>query len=270
MFNWKTISLFVAVLALAGCVQTNKSEADTQQAQATINQATINGEVWYRERIALPDHAKLIVTLEDTARQDVAADVIATKTLVLDKRLPWTFSLDYDADKITEKGRYVLRARIEVDGQLKFINTTTIPAFNNADKPVRIMVSSVANKPAQTAAATLQGTYWKLDTLNGKAIKTAAEQKQVHFVLHAQDSKVVGFSGCNKFFGQYSVDGKTDEFKFSPLMSTQMACSDQEFNENEFLGALSKTSKYKVNGQKLSFITAEDKVLATFSAVYLY
>ncbi len=78
MFNWKTISLFVAVLALAGCVQTNKSEADTQQAQATINQATINGEVWYRERIALPDHAKLIVTLEDTARQDVAADVIAT------------------------------------------------------------------------------------------------------------------------------------------------------------------------------------------------
>jgi len=269
MFNWKSISLFATVLTLAGCVQPNQSEANAQQAQVTIKEATINGEVWYRERIALPEHAKLIITLEDVARQDVAADVIATNMLVLDKQQPWAFNLEYDAAKITEKGRYVLRARIEVNGQLKFINTTSIPAFNNTDKPVRIMVSSVAKKSAQVVTAPLQGTYWKLDSFNGKAIKTGENQKQVHFVLHAQDLKVAGFSGCNKFFAQYTVNEKANELEFSPLMSTKMACINQDFNENDFLSALSKTSQYKVNGQKLNFITAEGKTLVTFSAVYL-
>ncbi|PKG39782.1 YbaY family lipoprotein [Psychromonas sp. Urea-02u-13] len=270
MLNWKSISLLAAILALAGCTQPSQSEADAQQAQVSSEQASVNGEVWYRERIALPDHAKLIITLEDVARQDVATDVIATEMLVLDKQQPWAFNLNYDAAKITEKGRYVLRARIEVDGQLKFINTTSIPAFNNSDKAVRIMVSSVAQKSAPVATAALENTYWKLDTLNGKTIKTAAKQKEINFVLHAQESKVVGFSGCNKFFGQYTVDAKNNAFTFSPLMSTKMACINQDFNEHDFLSALSKTTKYKVNGQKLNFFTAEGKVLVSFSAVYLY
>jgi putative lipoprotein len=270
MFNWKSISLFIAVLALTGCVQLGQSEADAQQAQVSNVQETVNGEVWYRERIALPEHAKLIITLEDIVRQDIVADVIATEMLVLDNQQPWVFTLNYDAAKITEKGRYVLRARIEVDGQLKFINTTSIPAFNNSDKPVRIMVSSVAQESAPVAMAELENTYWKLDSLNGKTIKTAAQQTQVHFVLHAQESKVVGFSGCNKFFGQYTVDVKTNAFKFSPLMSTQMACINEDFNEHDFLTELSKTTKYKVNGQTLNFFTAEGKVLVSFSAVYLY
>ena len=269
MFNWKSILLFAAVLALTGCIQPNQSEADAQQAQVTIKEATVNGEVWYRERIALPEHAKLIITLEDVARQDVAADVIATQMLVLDKQQPWAFKLDYDVAKITEKGRYVLRARIEVDGQLKFINTTSIPAFNNTEKPVRIMVSSVAKKSAQIATAALQDTYWKLDSLNGEAIQTAEKQKQAHFVLHAQESKVAGFSGCNKFTGQYTVEAKENELKFAQLVSTQMACINQDVNEHDFLSALSQTTKYKVSGQKLNLLSAGGKVLVSFSAVYL-
>ena len=266
MFNWKNILLFSAVLALVGCTQPNQSEADAQQAKVTIKEATVNGEVWYRERIALPDHAKLIITLENVARQDVAADVIATKILVLNKQQPWAFNLDYDATKITEKGRYVLRARIEVGSELKFINTTSIPAFNNTEKPVRIMVSSVAKK---SATAALQDAYWKLDSLNGETIQTAEKQKQAHFVLHAQESKVTGFSGCNKFTGQYAVETKNNELKFAQLVSTQMACINQNFNENDFLSALSQTTKYKVNGQKLNLLSAGGKVLVSFSAVYL-
>ncbi len=269
MFNWKNISLFAAVLALSGCAQPNQLEADVQQAQVTTSETIINGEVWYRERIAVPEHAKLIITLEDVARQDVASDVIATEILVLDKQQPWAFNLDYDADKLTEKGNYVLRARIEVDGQLKFINTTRIPAFYNTDKPVRILVSSVAEKSVKVVTAALQDTYWKLDTFNSKVIKTAAKQKQVHLVLHAQESKVSGFSGCNKFLGQYTVDANASELKFSPLISTKMACTNQEFNENGFLSALSKATNYKVNGQQLNIFNADGKVLATFSAVYL-
>lgn len=267
MFNWKSISLFVAVFTLAGCIQTNQSETD---AQLTNEATTINGEVWYRERIALPDNAILIIRLENVARQDVTADVIATKIIVLDNQQPWAFSLDYDATKITEKGRYVLRARVEVDGQLKFTNTTSIPAFNNTDKPVRIMVSSVAKQSAKVVTAPLQDTYWKLTSLNGKAIQTIAEQKEVQFVLHSQESKVSGFSGCNQFSGQYTVDEKGNELKFMPLMSTQMACINQDVNEHVFLNALAKTAQYKVSGQKLDLLTAEGDVLVSFSAVYLY
>jgi len=42
---------------------------------------TIEGSIWYRERMLLPANAEIKVYLEDVSRMDVAAEVIATTLL---------------------------------------------------------------------------------------------------------------------------------------------------------------------------------------------
>lgn len=39
---------------------------------------TIEGSVFYRERVMLPPNAEIQITLEDVSKMDVAADVIST------------------------------------------------------------------------------------------------------------------------------------------------------------------------------------------------
>ena len=107
--------LLVAGLCL-GCT------AHTQKPGATV-MPKIEGNVWYRERMLLPPDAEVYVALEDVARMDVAAEVIADTRFTPRGAPPWNFSLAYDPARIQAKGRYGLRVRIEVAGKLMFINT---------------------------------------------------------------------------------------------------------------------------------------------------
>ena len=108
------------------------------------NVEAIEGSIWYRERIALPPSAEIRVLLEDVARMDVPAEVIASTRLKPSGGPPWTFKLPYDPDRLQERGRYVVRVRIEDDGRLLFISTESTPAFGrDPNIPLEIRVSRV-------------------------------------------------------------------------------------------------------------------------------
>ena len=78
----------------------------------------ISGEVWYRERIALPPGAEVIVTLEDQSRADAPATVITDYTHIVDQQqAPFAFRLVYNPAAIDERMTYGLRARIVHDGE---------------------------------------------------------------------------------------------------------------------------------------------------------
>jgi putative lipoprotein len=105
---------------------------------------TLEGSIWYRERIALPPSAEIRVLLEDVARMDVPADVIASTRIDPQGGPPWAFSLAFDPEQLQERGRYVVRVRIEDAGRLLFINTESTPAFDrDPKKPLDIRVSRV-------------------------------------------------------------------------------------------------------------------------------
>jgi putative lipoprotein len=105
---------------------------------------TLEGSIWYRERIALPPSAEIRVLLEDVARMDVPADVIASTRVEPRGGPPWSFSLRYDPDKLHDRGRHVVRVRIEDAGRLLFINTESTPAFDrDPETPLDIRVSRV-------------------------------------------------------------------------------------------------------------------------------
>ena len=74
--------------------------AEAEQEPDNSLMRVISGEVWYRERIALPPGAEVIVTLEDQSRADAPATVITDYTHTVDGSGPYTFRLVYDPTAI--------------------------------------------------------------------------------------------------------------------------------------------------------------------------
>ena len=80
--------------------------------------AVITGCVAYRERIAMPPGALLTVSLLDVSRADAAAEVIASLRERDPGNVPIEFELRYDATLIDPRHSYVVRATIDVGGEL--------------------------------------------------------------------------------------------------------------------------------------------------------
>lgn len=98
----------------------------------------ISGEVFYRERIALPKGAVVTVELQDQSRMDAPATVLTQYEHRVDGSTPFAFRLVYDPSKIEDRGRYGLRARIEYEGKLLFTSTEHVDPF--AGDRVQILV----------------------------------------------------------------------------------------------------------------------------------
>ena len=133
----------VCAVLLAGCSDQDASMTEAKQAPDNSLMRVITGVVWYRERIALPPGAEVIVTLEDQSRADAPATVITDYTHVVDSEgPPYSFRLVFDPSAIDERMTYGLRARIEHEGKLLFTSTEHgDPLAGKPGEPVRIMVS---------------------------------------------------------------------------------------------------------------------------------
>lgn len=84
----------------------------------------LTGTVTYFQRIALPSGSVIEVRLQDVSRADVAAEVIADQTITtMGENVPIPFTLTYDPAQIDPRNTYALGVRINVDGQLQWINT---------------------------------------------------------------------------------------------------------------------------------------------------
>jgi uncharacterized lipoprotein YbaY len=100
----------------------------------------ITGTVAYLPRIALPPNAIVEITLADVSRADAPMEVIASQTLVLGNRqVPVPFELVYDPTQIEERLTYAVRARILVDGELRFTSTSVIPVITQ-DNPTEVEI----------------------------------------------------------------------------------------------------------------------------------
>jgi putative lipoprotein len=105
----------------------------------------VTGEVLYRERIAMPEGAVVTVRVSDVSRADAPADVIGEQVIETPGNVPVKFSVGYDPAKIQPGHTYAVSARIEVNGQLMWINTTHIPVITNGNptSDVAVLVQRV-------------------------------------------------------------------------------------------------------------------------------
>ncbi|CAN5174356.1 hypothetical protein BH10PSE3_BH10PSE3_35780 [soil metagenome] len=129
----------LALTVLAGC-------ASAPTAPPTgPSSAAVTGTVVWRERIMLPPQTKVIVRLQDVSLADAPARIIS-EAVIPAQTPPVAFSLGYDPATISPTARIAVSARVEVDGQLRFINDTHIAVINGGPtKDVEVLVKGVGN-----------------------------------------------------------------------------------------------------------------------------
>jgi putative lipoprotein len=117
--------LLVPLAALSAC-QTADGPSRPAVAENQAARVTLNGTVSYRQRIALPQDARLKVTISDVSLMDVAAPVIAEiETETAGRQVPISFALDYDAARVKPGRSYAVSARIvDASGKLLWITDT--------------------------------------------------------------------------------------------------------------------------------------------------
>jgi putative lipoprotein len=94
---------------------------------------TVRGVVTYRARIAMLPGSEIVVTLEDTARADAAAVVVAQQIIRQPGNVPVPFELTVDRSIVGPAARLGLRARIDVDGRLRWTTDTHHPVDLDAE-----------------------------------------------------------------------------------------------------------------------------------------
>ncbi|ANY89045.1 MULTISPECIES: YbaY family lipoprotein [Pseudomonas] len=109
------------------------------------HQASLDGEVFYLQRMALPPAATLSVSLQDVSLMDAPAVTLANQAGPVKGNVPLPFHLTYDPTQIKTGHRYAVSARIELDGKLLFINTEHhgVNLDGSDPQPVRIKVDPV-------------------------------------------------------------------------------------------------------------------------------
>ena len=111
---------------------------------------------------------------------------------------------------------------------------------------------------------TIDGPTWRLTALRGldaKALHVGEEPVTARF----QDGRVSGFSGCNRFFGGYTLDG--DRLVIGALAGSMMMCPEASMTlEHAFTGSLAGTFQYAIAGQTLTLRSGTEPVL-TFEAM---
>jgi len=107
--------------------------------------ATLDGEVFYLQRIALPPTATLEVSLQDVSLADAAAVTLAKQSGTIKGQVPLPFQLTYNPDDVKPGHTYAVSARIEENGQLLFISTEHNSVDLNAKtlQPIRLRVDQV-------------------------------------------------------------------------------------------------------------------------------
>ncbi len=148
MTHLRTLTALVAGLALLtmGCsdddtVATTTPGDPTTTASAAADGSTtgtattsgmrqVTGEVFYRERIAMPEGATVTVRLVDVSLQDVGAELLDEQVITEPGNVPVAFTLEVDPALIDERNSYAVEAAINgPGGELLWINDTTMPVL---------------------------------------------------------------------------------------------------------------------------------------------
>jgi heat shock protein HslJ len=107
----------------------------------------------------------------------------------------------------------------------------------------------------------LENTYWVLVEINGQPI-VRDNSKKLFIQLNADTKSMIGFAGCNRLSGEYTLSGKKLSFR---TISTRMFCENEMKIEDEFIQAVNKINKFTISEHEL-FLMQEKNILLKFQA----
>lgn len=108
-----------------------------------------------------------------------------------------------------------------------------------------------------TTADALAGTSWTLSQIDGAEPASDGRPAGVEF---DQAGRLSGSTGCNRFFGGYTVAGAA--LSLGQMGSTRMACPEPLMaQETTFLAILGEAATYAVDGDTLTISAADGRTL---------
>ena len=218
---------------------------------------SISGTVGYRERMALPRGAEIVVHLLDVSLADAPARTIARTRVVPRGQVPVPYRLSFDDSAIRRGRRYALRAEILVGRDLWFTTTEHHAAFG-PEARTDILVHRVARREPEPARPAGPYGSWRVETLGGRPVPGA-----VNATLRIDpDGRVSGNGGCNGMGGQATIRGET--IRFGQMVGTMMACPEPRMTvERNIHRALTETRGWRLQHGSLVLLGAGNRRLMT-------
>lgn len=253
---WAACAALVAGWLLAGC------------ASGPPPDAAITGVALSRERLYLPPEAVFEAALMDVSRPGEPPVALARQRLEGVGAPPYALRIPYHQASIHAGGRYEVRAAVTLQGRLWLDTPRTHPVLlDPALRHVDVILARVPQLPATEAAAMpLRQTWWRLvQIMDGPPVgEPAAGAEAAHLVLAREDDRASGAGGCNRFAGQFALEG--GRLRFFGLGSALRLCLDGGASELAYLEKLGAVAAYWQEGETLELRDGEGQPLLRFAA----
>jgi putative lipoprotein len=256
--------------ALLGLLAAGAARAAARTQDDGAAQPRIAGTVTYRERIALPPNATVLVRLDDVSQPEASPRRVAETTVATaGRQVPIAFELPYRAEDIVPSRRYVVRARILAGDKTLFSTKTPYPVITRgAPTKLEILVQQAGARPGRPKPAPtgegLTGVEWKLVALGNAPALAPPQGQPAHLTLDTAKKSMAGSTGCNHFTGRFALEDGA--LHLNPETMTMMACQDEAMRqEGEFFGALKATTGYRLAEGGLELLDGDGRVVARFA-----
>ena len=101
----------------------------------------------------------------------------------------------------------------------------------------------------------LRDRLWVVTAVGEFTAPIGAGGEGLTLTLGLEDSRASGFAGCNRFTGNYSLDG--GKLTFGPLAATRMHCTEAMDLEAAYLEALGTIIRFELSDAGLVLISPE-------------
>lgn len=235
----------------------------------------ITGTATKRDRMALPPEAVFEATVEDVSRADAPATTVGAVRIEGPGQVPIAFSIDVDPRRVEASHTYAVRASLFIGGQMRYTTDTRHPVLTQgAATRVEILLVPVpaqglsgsggAAVPAGNPSPALEGTYWKLTQLAGQPVVPAGGARREANLRLGPDRRASLTGGCNQMTAGYELEGA--RVAFGKVAGTLMACPPGEDVDSALTDALSRVTRWTIQGQALELSDVQGLVLARFEA----
>lgn len=124
------------------------------------------------------------------------------------------------------------------------------------------VTASAACSSSDVAKELTEGTWSLVEFGQAGSMVAAVGEATINF--DGDTDEASGSTGCNSFFGDYSVGG--DSISFNQVAATEQACMDPPGvmeQEGEFLRILAAVTSFKLEGDELRLISPDSELRFT-------
>ncbi len=246
-----------ALLLLCLCLPLTACAVHTADAEKHVA-----GTVIYRERMALPPDAELVLNVDGHSPDGDAVRVAEIRIPVNGRSVPLPFDIRYPDAPHT---LHTLSARITSGNETLFAvpEPLAIPDDPQAAGELVVMTHrAIAESGGTVASGTepvsslCEGNRWKLVLLHGRPAEVFEDQPEAHLVFHpeaAGSGRISGSDGCNALLGTYEINGSA--LRFSELGATLRLCPQGEEQAAAFRQTLGAATGWRLAAGRLELLT---------------